>query len=70
MPEDRPIAVELEIAEARPLRGRLREQGGGWRPFSGWIGFAGAIDGVLPAGAGSPAPGGGPVRADEAPHGR
>lgn len=43
--------MELEIAVARPLSGRLREGGGSWRAFSGWIGLAGAIDGVLPSAA-------------------
>ncbi|MEV4421020.1 hypothetical protein AB0L40_13705 [Patulibacter sp. NPDC049589] len=47
MSEQRPIAVELEIDEARPLSGRLREPDGPWRGFAGWIGLAGAIDGVL-----------------------
>jgi hypothetical protein len=51
---ERPIAVELEIDEDQPLSGRLREPGGPWRAFAGWIGLAGAIDGVLGPAGGDP----------------
>ncbi|WP_026912545.1 hypothetical protein [Patulibacter minatonensis] len=65
MSQERPISVELQIDEARPLSGRLRSDDGAWRGFAGWIGLAGAIDGVLDEhalpGDGS-APGSGPAR--------
>lgn len=47
VPGERPIAVELEIDAAHPLSGRLREHDGPWHGFAGWIGLAGALDGVL-----------------------
>jgi hypothetical protein len=45
--QERPISVELQIDGTSPLSGRLRTDDGDWRGFAGWIGLAGAIDGVL-----------------------
>jgi hypothetical protein len=44
---DEPIELQLQIEGDAPLSGRLRQRGRPWQRFAGWIGLAGAIDGVL-----------------------